>query len=231
MPIKTMKNSSRRLTQMRTELAKEAARLMYEEEVKQYHDAKRLAAKRILGRSGKRRICFRPQHLPSNGEISLEVAKLADLYEGDKRTQLLFAMRIIALEVMDELKSFFPRLIGSVSTGRARRGSDIDLHVFADSLEPLVQKIYFLQWPYEAKQVIIRSGAAIREYTHLLITREFPVELSVYPLRELKVTGRSSTDGKPIQRLKPTALQNLIMEEHPEYWEHYLSTQEVVGLD
>ena len=41
---------------------------MYEEGVKQYFTAKRLASKRIFGRVG-RRMRFRPADLPSNGEI------------------------------------------------------------------------------------------------------------------------------------------------------------------
>jgi len=42
-----------------------------------------------------------------------------------------FAMRVIALEAMQALERFSPRLIGSVATGHVRRGSDIDLHVCA----------------------------------------------------------------------------------------------------
>jgi hypothetical protein len=32
---------------------------------------------------------------------------------------------------------FRPRLIGSVMTGHVRKGSDIDLHLFSDSVEPV----------------------------------------------------------------------------------------------
>ena len=54
---------------LRGAIAVEAARLMYEEGVKQYFTAKRLAAKRLLGRVGGRRLRYRPMDLPSNGEI------------------------------------------------------------------------------------------------------------------------------------------------------------------
>ena len=36
---------------------------------------------------------------------------------------------------MRVLRRFRPRLIGSTLTGHIRRGSDIDLHVFSDSVE------------------------------------------------------------------------------------------------
>jgi hypothetical protein len=54
---------------LRGAIAGEAARLMYEEGVKQYFTAKRLAAKRLFGRVGGRRMRYRPQDLPSNGSV------------------------------------------------------------------------------------------------------------------------------------------------------------------
>ena len=41
-------------------------------------------------------------------------------------------MRQIAIKVMRKLSDFSSRLIGSVSTGRIRESSDIDIHVFVD---------------------------------------------------------------------------------------------------
>src|SRR5947209_16146 len=98
---------------LRGAVAAEAARLMYEEGVKQYFTAKRLAAKRLLGRVGGRRLRYRPSDLPSNGEIRDALLAIAELAEGSKRRRRLFAMRVIALEAMRDLAPFEPRLIGS----------------------------------------------------------------------------------------------------------------------
>lgn len=201
-------NNNKAHNQIRQLLAKEAARLMYEEGVSQYFDAKRMAAKRLLGQSGKKGMQYRPQDLPSNGEISTEIAKLVELLEDD-REQRLTAMRATALTLMKALEPFHPRLIGSVSTGRVRKGSDIDLHVFTDDIEALEQHLNHLQWQFEKKQVLIRHGNEFTEYTHIYVEADFPVELSVYPLQELRITGRSSTDLKPIKRLKITDVERL----------------------
>lgn len=205
---KKTKGNNKSNSQLRQLLAKEAARLMYQEGVSQYFDAKKIAAKRLFGNGGKKTMQYRPKDLPSNGEISNEVAKLVDLLEDDQQ-QRLSAMRTTAVVIMQDLIQFKPRLIGSVSTGRIRKGSDIDLHVFTDDIEELEIHLNYLQWQYDKKQVVIRQGNQFTEYTHIYIEADFPIELSVYPLMELRVTGRSSTDAKPIKRLKITDVEQL----------------------
>ena len=205
---KNTKGNNQAHNQIRQQLAKEAARLMYEEAVSQYFDAKRMAAKRLFGQSGKKGMQYRPKDLPSNGEISIEIAKLVELLEDD-REEILSAMRATALILMKTLEPFHPRLIGSVSTGRVRKGSDIDLHIFTDDIEELEQHLNNLQWQFDKKQVVIQHGKEFVEYTHIYVEADFPVELSVYPLQELRVTGRSSTDLKPIKRLKIADVERL----------------------
>jgi len=181
---------------------------MYKEGVKQYFDAKIKASKRIFNRGGAKANQCRHKDLPSNGEISAELARLVDLLETDKYERLL-ALRETAINVMRELQEFSPRLIGSVSTGRIREGSDVDLHVFTDQVESLEASLQYLQWVYEKEQVTIKKGSCYIDYTHIYLEFEFPVELSVYPRSELRVVTRSSTDGKPIKRLKLAEVESL----------------------
>lgn len=195
-------------SQLRKIIAREAAAIMYREEIKQYFDAKRIATRRLLSRGGIKSGQYRPKDLPSNGEISDELAKLVDLLEDDKELRLM-ALREAAIAVMHELQEFSPRLIGSVSTGRIRQGSDIDLHVFTDSIEPLESTLQHLQWQYDVEQVTIKKGTQFIDYTHIYIESDYPIELSVYPISELRVTGRSSTDGKTIKRLKVAEVEAL----------------------
>src|SRR5436305_2596083 len=114
---------------LRQAIALEAARLMYERVESEYFTAKRKAAKRLC-----RRAC-KPEDLPSNAEIRELIQVFARLHEGDKRTEHLRDMRLHALQLMRLLRAFKPRLIGSVMTGHIRKGSDIDLHLFTDSVE------------------------------------------------------------------------------------------------
>lgn len=218
--------------EIRQQLASEAARLIYEEGVEQYFDAKRLAAKRIFGRGGGKKMSrYRPQDLPSNGEIQAALREIVQFTEGDFSQQRLFTMRVIALETMKALEPFSPRLIGSVSTGHVRRGSDIDLHVFTNNIEEIEAHIHQLGWRFKMRQVTIRVSGQYKDYTHIHTKRVFPIELSVYQYDDIRVTKRSSTDGKPIVRLKPSALERLIAEQHNREWELYLATGEISYLE
>src|SRR5437660_9449730 len=112
---------------LRQAIALEAARLMYERVESEYFTAKRKAAKRLC------RQWVKPEDLPSNAEIREQIQVFARLHEGDRRTENLRDMRLEALRLMRALRAFRPRLIGSVMTGRIRKGSDIDIHVLSDS--------------------------------------------------------------------------------------------------
>jgi hypothetical protein len=223
--------SAERFGGIRVLLAAEAARLMYEEDVKEYFRAKRMAAKRVLGRVGGRRLRYRPKDLPSNGEIRDALLHLAELCEGDRRTQRLFAMRITALEAMKSLSDLHPRLIGSVSTGHIRRGSDIDIQVFCDDQEGVETLLSSLRWTFEGERTTIYKFGEIREYQHYHVADVFPIELTLYDKRELRFRPKSSTDGKPIVRMSVSALETLLMREHTRSWQRYLDDGQVDGLD
>lgn len=190
---------------------------MYEEGVSQYFDAKRKAAKRLIGKQYR----FAPKYLPSNGEISEALYELSQLKDPEDHEQRLFRMRCRAVEVMEELEPFTPRLIGSVSTGRIREGSDIDIHVFCDEIEELENYLDTLGWHYTREATTINVNGRMIEYQHIHLDFDFPVELSVYPLSDLRIVSRSSTDGKPIRRLSASKVRQLITDEH---WSMYIKS-------
>ncbi|WP_250658431.1 nucleotidyltransferase domain-containing protein [Alkalimarinus coralli] len=134
-------------------------------------------------------------------------------------------MRVLCLDIMQALDEFTPRLIGSVSTGRIRKNSDIDLHVFVDEIEILETKLDKLGWAYTEDSITINKNGKMVSYTHIYIDMQFPVELSVYPRRELRVRSRSSTDGKPILRVSSSALLQLILDEHGEAWSQHIKQE------
>src|SRR5213076_1804383 len=113
---------------LRQAIAIEAARLMYERVESEYFTAKRKAARRLC-RGG-----VKPSDLPSNREIRDQIQAVARMQEGDQRKRHLQEMRLAALHLMRLLRAFRPRLIGSVMTGHVRKGSDIDIHIFTDSI-------------------------------------------------------------------------------------------------
>lgn len=208
---------------LRAAIAQLAAQIMYGEAVKEYFVAKRLAAKRILGRGGARGLRYKPTDLPSNGEIKDALLALVSEIEGDSRTRRLFAMRVVALEALDALEPFRPRLMGSVATGHVREGSDIDLHVFAAHPADVESCVRDLGWTFQTKHVNILKFGKIREYVHIHVPDVFPLELTVYDPRELRLRPRSSTDGKPIVRIKASSLRALLEREHPDAWRRYVT--------
>src|SRR5688572_22395199 len=160
---------------LRHAIAFEAARLMYDRAETEYFTAKQKAAKRLCRGAGK------PSDLPSNAEIRDLIQTFARLHEGDKRTANLRDMRLHALRVMRLLCRFRPRLIGSVMTGHVRKGSDIDLHLFSDHVEPVTSTLEEegLQFDVERKH-IVKHGEA-RVFTHVHVYDTFNFELTVYP--------------------------------------------------
>ena len=207
---------------LRAAIAQLAAQIMYGEDVKQYFTAKRLAAKRLLGQVQAKSLRYRPQDLPSNGEIKQALLELVIEIEGDARTQRLFAMRIVALEAMEALAKFTPRLIGSVATGHVRSGSDVDLHVFAWDAADVEAHVQDLGWVHETQRVSIIKHGRVMQFTHVHVVDVFPIELTVYPPNELRNRPRSSTDGKPVVRVRDSALRQLCEKEHGDLWRRYV---------
>jgi len=109
-------------------VAREAANLLYFGAEKEYKQAKNKAAQ-ILGSN----------FLPSNLEVAVELDKIAEEKEGPTRRNRLICMRKEALQVMKLLREFKPLLIGSVWRGTIKLGSDIDIAVYSDEPEYIIE--------------------------------------------------------------------------------------------
>ncbi|MEM3565447.1 MAG: nucleotidyltransferase domain-containing protein [Candidatus Bathyarchaeia archaeon] len=101
---------------MRRNVAREAATLLYFGLEKEYKQAKLRAAK-TLG----------VHFLPSNLEVAKELDRIAEEHEGAVRRERLVKMRREALNLMKILERFSPVLVGSVWRGTIYRESDIDI--------------------------------------------------------------------------------------------------------
>ncbi len=195
---------------LRQAIALEAARLMYERLESEYFTAKRKAAKRLCRGSVK------PENLPSNAEIRDQIQVFARIHEGDRRTAHLRDMRLQALRLMRLLRAYRPRLIGSVMTGHVRKGSDIDIHVFCDSVGLVTDLLEGegYQFDVERKQVVKHNEA--RVFTHVHVHDRFNFELTVYPEDKAHYVFRSSVTGKPIERASVRELEELLAREYPD---------------
>src|SRR5690349_4366310 len=162
-------------SKLRRQIAFDAARAMYYRQESEYYRAKQKAAQRIC------KGWIKPADLPSNAEIRDEIEALARLHEGSARSDNLLQMRLVALRVMRLLKRFRPRLIGSVMTGHVRQGSDIDIHLFSDSVDAITLTLDEQMLFYDVERKRVKKHDEERIYTHIHLRDSFPVELTVYP--------------------------------------------------
>jgi len=113
--------------EMRERLAQESARLMIEHGIVDFGLAKRKAAERLaVSAFGA---------LPSNAQIEACLAERQRIFDPDYHADRIDHLRRLALELMQQLKAFEPRLTGPALAGTATTNSRIELHVFAASAE------------------------------------------------------------------------------------------------
>ena len=195
---------------LRRQIAFDAARLMYDRQESEYFRAKQKAAQRLC------RGWVKPNDLPSNREIRDHIQAFARQHEGESRTENLREMRLEALRMMRVLQTFRPRLIGSTLTGHVRHGSDIDLHVFSDSIESVAGALEAEGVRYDVEQKRVRKHGEEQVYTHVHVPDRFTFELTIYPSDLAHYVFKSSVTGKAIERASIAELERLLAEWYPD---------------
>lgn len=193
---------------LRRGIAHEAARLLYFREESEYYRAKLKAA---------RRLCqgwVKPADLPTNAEIRDWVQSFARMHEGTARLDALLDMRLTGLRMMRRLAKFSPRIIGSVLTGYVRHGSDIDLHLFSDSIEA-VSLLLESEWiPHDVERKHVRKSGESHTYVHIHVHEKYPIELTIYPVALKSFGFRSSITGKPIEKASIAEFEQFLEREY-----------------
>ena len=185
-------------------VALEAARIMLFEGVGEYYDAKHIAAERLTG--GR----VDGLALPSNRQIRAAIVVLTSV-DREPRRRHLRRLRRVAVDVMEALAAFEPRLIGSVASGAVHAGSDVDLHVFCRSEVELESALSLAGYDAERFERPVLRGKQLWRYVHYRFERDgVPVELSVYEPEELRRVSYSSIDGKPIDRVPLQRVRRLL---------------------
>ena len=196
---------------IRRQIAFLAAQMMYHRTETEYFTAKRKAA-RQLGVEYR----HRPADLPSNKDIRDQIQAMARIHEGPKRLETLRDMRLDALRMMRLLARFRPRLIGSVRTGHVRKGSDIDIHIFCDSLALVTDTLNDLALQYDVEHKRIIKYGDERTFTHIHLHDGHNFELTLYPEDKVHYVFKSSITGKAIERASIAELEELLRKEHPD---------------
>ena len=185
-------------------VAQEAARIIVNHGVRDYRVAKLKAAER-LGLTAR-------GSLPGNAEIEQAVAEHHQIFGGDGHVDLLHTLRATALEIMQLLAGFSPRLVGPVLTGTADDNSAINLHVFSDTPELVAFALDEVPLPYKAYE---RRLKARRDQTETYAGFRFDhqdssIEATVFPLNGMRQAPISPVDGKPMKRADRDAVKRLI---------------------
>ncbi len=197
-------------SKIRRQIAWEAARLMFDRRESEYYQAKMKAARYVY------KGWVKPADLPSNAEIRDEIQNMSRMFDGQVEFDTkLREMRMRGLHLMTLLADYRPRLIGSVLTGHIRRGSDIDLHVFADNLEAVSGTLDYHGFRYEVERKEVHKQGELKVYRHLHIQDRYPIEVTVYPTAQAHLVFKSSITGKAIERASINELKKFLCDEYP----------------
>ena len=197
-------HASDRQQRNRRRVAQEAARLMSEHGIRDYHRAKLKAAER-LGIED-------TQALPRNQEIEQALREHQRLFHADSQPQLLRARRAAAVEAMRFLARFEPRLVGAVLEGTADAHSAICLHVFSDDAEAVPRYLHERGVPFEAQTRRLRlSRDEQTEVPALLFAADgLPFDLTVLPRDAMRQAPLDRVDEKPMRRATLAAAEALL---------------------
>jgi len=180
--------------QGRARIATEAARIMAEEGVRDFHMAKRKAADRLNVRQ--------QRDLPTNKEIEAALAERLQLFHGNTVARNARRLREVALQAMNFLASFSPRLVGSVLSGNVTPTSEVQLHVSADSPEDVALFLRERAVPFQLNERRLKFGN--ERYKNVVVysfvADDVTVELCVFDPRSARAMPLSPVDGLPIQR-------------------------------
>jgi hypothetical protein len=191
----------------RYRLAREAARLIAESGIRDFHQAKLKAAQR-LG-------IHDDASLPRNREIEDALREYQRLFQGNTQTDALRLRREAALRALEFFAPFHPRLVGPVLDGTADANSPVHLHLYTDDAEAPPRFLEDHRIPAEARSRRIRLD---RERTldctvWLFAADELSFDVCVLPHAALRQAPLSSLDEKPMRRASAVQLRELLVED------------------
>jgi hypothetical protein len=183
-----------RAENLRRAIAQEAARVMSEHGIRDFLFAKRKAAERFGVADG--------GLLPRNTEIEAALAEYQRLFEGENHDQSLLAQRLAAIEAMEYLALFQPRLVGPVLTGTATEHTHVQLHVFADRAENVAFKLMDNGVPFETgeRRVKMNAERTLTQPFFSLQLHDQEIDVVVFSIDGIRQAPVSPVDGKPMRR-------------------------------
>ena len=194
-----------RTRERRHRLANEAARLMAESGMRDYHQAKLKAAER-LG-------IHDDASLPRNSEIEDALREYQRLFQRDGAEGLRLR-REAALRALEFFAAFEPRLVGPVLDGTADARSPVALHLHSDDPDAVARFLEQHHIPVESRSRRIRlDRERSDDYPVWLFSAEdLAIDLTVLPGTVLRQAPLSGVDERPMRRASAVQLRELLAE-------------------
>jgi hypothetical protein len=192
-----------RLRERRERLAGEAARLMSEGGIADYHQAKLKAAER-LG-------IHDDASLPRNTEIEAALRQYQRLFGRDTAAELQ-RRREAALEALRFFRVFEPRLVGPVLEGTADGRSPVLLHLHADDADAVHR--FFVEHDIPAqprsRRLRLDRHRDLDAPVWTFSAEGLPFDVTVLPHDVLRQAPLSPVDEKPMQRASHAQLRQIV---------------------
>lgn len=189
--------------QMRERIAQLAARLMAVDGIDDFALAKRKAA-RQAGAPDTR-------NLPNNEEVEQALRAYQQLYQADEQQARLRRLRQNAREMMQLLAQFDPHLSGSVLSGSAGKYSDINIHLFTDSVKDVEMFLLNRQIPYRSRERRVYIGGEQHSVPNFSVsTDDADFDITVFAPRDLRYQLRTTAEGKPFDRARIDWLNSVL---------------------
>ena len=191
----------------RQQLAHEAARLMAEGGIRDYHLAKLKAAQR-LG-------IHDDASLPRNREIEDALREYQRLFLGTDQAFEVRRRRDAALNALEFFRDFEPRLVGAVLEGTADANSEVALHLHCDDADAVPRWLDEHGIPVQSRSRHLRLDRQ-REGDFpvwLFSAEDLSFDITVLPADVLRQAPLSGIDGKPMRRASLAQLRALLVEE------------------
>lgn len=196
-----------RTRERRHRLAHEAARLMAEGGMRDYHQAKLKAADR-LG-------IHDDASLPRNREIEQALREYQRLFLGDAHAHALRQRREAALRALEFFAEFDARLVGPVLEGTSDLHSPVHLHAYADDADAVPRFLDGAGIPAESRSRHVRLDR-MREGDFpvwVFSAEDLTFDVLVLPEDALRQAPLSGVDEKPMKRASASQLRALLADD------------------
>jgi hypothetical protein len=202
-----------RIRERRHRLAHEAARLMAEGGIRDYHQAKLKAAAR-LG-------IVDDASLPRNREIEDALREYQRLFQGDAQASGLRQRREAALRALEFFSGFQPRLVGPVLDGTADANAPVSLQLYSDDADSVPRFLDEHLIPAESRSRRLRLDRerAGEVPVWVFSAEELTFDLTVLPETALRQAPLSIVDEKPMPRASVSQLRALLAADEIEGYE------------